>query len=84
MKKLNLIKKTGCCSSTIDINEDDIDMEFFDNIDKKELMESNNDIILIKTTGEFRKKAIYLNDRYDYILGYDNTNDIILVPLKKK
>lgn len=84
MKKLNLIKKAGCCSSTIDINEDDIDMSFFDNIINAELKATSNDQMIIKGMYEFAGIAIQLDDDYDYILGYDSMNCIVLVPLKKK
>ena len=80
MKKLNLIKKTGCCSSTIDINEDDIDMDFFNSQSSKTgLIELGMSIC-----NEFKGKALWLSPEFDYILGKDSTDNAILIPLKKK
>ena len=75
MKKLNLIKKTGCCCSTIDIREEDIAMDYFEEFGY------NMDI---RGTGEFSGKAFFLDNEYDYILGKDSDESAILVPLKKK
>ena len=38
----------------------------------------------IRGTGEFSGKAMRLNDNYDYAIGRDSEDMIILVPLKKK
>ena len=84
MKKLNLIKKTGCCSSSIDINEDDIDMDYFVHIDDKYFRETSNDQIGIRRHHEFKGKALWLDSSYDYVLGKDEQGLAILVPLKKK
>ena len=84
MKKLNLIKKTGCCCSTIDINEDDIAMDFFEDIYDEEFKVAAGYNMGIKTDGEFCGKALYLDYTYDYVLGKDSNGNIILVPLKKK
>ena len=83
MKKLNLIKKTGCCSD-VNINEDDIDMDFFDNIDELDLQRAAGYNMGMRTDGEFCGKALYLECDYDYALGKDNNGNTILVPLKKK
>ena len=77
MKKLNLIKKTGCCCSAIDINEDDIAMDLIrDAIDYEVIMD-------VRGVGKFAGKAFCLNKHYDYILGKDEHDNPILVPLKK-
>ena len=72
MKKLNLIKKTGCCSD-VNINEEDIG-------DDIRLVA---DRMYIKCTGQFAGNAIGLPEYYDYVLGKDSCGCIILVPLKK-
>ena len=74
MKKLNLIKKTGCCSSTIDINEDDVIAA------ARIVMGSMN----VMDDGEFCGKAINLPNCYDYVVGEDSCGATILVILKKK
>ena len=84
MKKLNLIKKTGCCCSTIDINEEDIVMGFFSNIDDDNLRAASNCKIGIRSGFEFANKALWLDFHYDYVLGKDADDNTILVPLKKK
>ena len=75
MKKLNLIKKTGCCCSTIDINEDDIPFSS---------VEAVINLMCAIDVGEFSDKAIYLPDCYNYVVGEDSKGNAILVPLKKK
>ena len=75
MKKLNLIKKTGCCCSTIDIREEDIAMDYFEEFGY------NMDI---RGIGEFSRKAFFLSNEYDYAIGKDSEDRTILVPLKKK
>jgi len=76
MKTLNLITKREAAINSIDINEEDIDMDFFENIEGNRM--------IIRATREFAGKAIILDDAYDYVIGVDSTEMIILVPLKKK
>ena len=83
MKKLNLIKKTGCCSSTIDINEDDIAVDFFDAIVDCNLRRASATQIGIRSGYEFEGKALWLDCDYDWIVGKDTNGNTILVPLKK-
>ena len=75
MKKLNLIKKSECYRSIIDINEDDIAMDFF---------KSSSYNIGIRGSYEFIGKALWLDHDYDYAFGEDSHGEPILVPLKKK
>ena len=84
MKKLNLIKKTGCCSSTIDIKEDDIDMDFFEHIDETDLQRAAGHNMGIRADHEFEWKALWLDNSCDYIIGKDSEGVTLLVPLKKK
>lgn len=37
----------------------------------------------IRASGEFTRRAIWLSDKFDWTLGRDSRNQIILVPLKK-
>ena len=83
MKKLNLIKKTGCCSD-VNINEDDIDMDFFEDIIDSKLLDATGNVICLRTGCEFAGKALSLDCKYDYVLGEDSSDYPILVPLKKK
>ena len=80
MKKLNLIKKTGCCSD-VNINEEDIDMDFIEGV---EVSDTANNIFRVIESGSFVGKAIYLSCDYDYVIGLDSFGYTILVPLKKK
>ena len=84
MKKLNLIKKTGCCCSAIDIKEEDIDMNFINDMEEVEVSDTTNNIFHVMGSGSFVGKAIYLCCNYDYVLGKDSNGYTILVPLKKK
>jgi hypothetical protein len=36
-----------------------------------------------RSTGNFSSQAIYLNSNYDWVLGKDDRDEIILVPLRK-
>ena len=84
MKKLNLIKKTGCCCSTIDIKEEDIDMNFINDMEEVEVSDTTNHIFRVIESGSFVGKAIYLSCDYDYVIGLDSIGNTIFVPLKKK
>jgi len=66
------------------IREEDIDMDFFGNIAQDSLRKGTFEKIAIRSGKEFTGKAIYLNNRFDYILGMDSEGITILVPLKKK
>ena len=79
MKKLNLIKKTGCCSSTIDINEDDIANHI-----GGDCADTVMDLMYIMDDGEFCDKAIRLPEGYNYVVGEDSCGSKILVILKRK
>ena len=83
MKQLNLIKKTGCCSD-VNINEDDIAMDFINDMETVEVSDTTNHIIRVIESGSFVGKAIYLSCDYDYVIGLDSFGYTILVPLKKK
>ena len=83
MKQLNLIKKTGCCSD-VNINEDDIAMDFFDAINDCNLRKASVSQIGIRGGYEFKGKALWLDCDYDWIVGKDSIDNTILVPLKKK
>ena len=84
MKKLNLIKKTGCCSDVIDINEDDIAMDFINDMEVLAVLDTANNLFHVIESGSFVRKAIYLSCDYDYVIGLDSFGYTILVPLKKK
>ena len=85
MKKLNLITKdAGKSDDIIDIQEEDIAMSFLDNINKEDLTKATNSGMTIRGNYEFKGKAIWLPDRFDYILGLDSNNAQILVILKKR
>ena len=83
MKKLKLITKEKE-SADVNINKEDIDVSFFDNIDDELLRASTNGQIAIRITGEFAEKAICLSDEYDYVVGEDSCGETILVILEKK
>ena len=74
MKTLKLIKKKECCSSTIDIKENDIAL----------VMGTVMDAMCVRYDGEFEDAAIYLPNCYNYVVGEDSLGATILVPLKKK
>ena len=83
MKKLNLITKDEGPGG-IDIYEENINMEYFENINNENLQIATNCRIGISKNGEFANKALYLDSYYDYILGKDSIGLTILVPFKKK
>ena len=82
MKKLILIAKGE--SNSIDINEEDIDMGFLAGINDNKLKEASGTQMGIRSDYEFARKALWLDQDYDYILGNDSNGNTILVPLKKK
>lgn len=82
MKILNLIAKKD--ESIISIREEDIDMDYFETISESDLCVATNTKIAFRTKGAFNGKALYLSDRFDYILGIDSDGIPILVPLEKK
>ena len=85
MKKLNLImQNTKSDSETIDIHEEDIDVDFFNDFNNNTLRSASCQRIGIRSFNEFEGKAIYLIDHFDYILGLDSQGVPILVPLKKE
>jgi len=85
MKKLNFIpKKTKLYREGINIDEKDIAVDFFDEIDAGALNCSSGCKMDVRAAGEFGGKAIHLSMFYDYILGKDSNDSTILVPLKKK
>ena len=83
MKKLILIKNEKLDSNVVEIQEDDIDMEFFEKMNNEKLREATGLQIEKRSFGPFRDKSLQLEPNYDYILGKDE-NNTILVPLKKK
>ena len=82
MKKLNLITEE-IDELVINIREEDIDMEFINDMDEVEVSDTTNDIFRVIESGSFVGKAIYLCSAYDYLLGKDSAHNTILVPLKK-
>ena len=84
MKKLNLIKKEQIKDSkTVDICEEDIDMDFFEGMNGIKFENGANYKMAIRGGCEFEGKAIYLKQSYNYIVGEDSDGMPILVPLKK-
>ena len=51
----------------------------FDEIDYTFLLDMH-----IREDGEFQNLALWLNDKWDYILGKDSKENIILVRIKKE
>ncbi len=37
-----------------------------------------------RISGNFAQRAFYLNDTYDWVLGKDNKNCLVLIPLIRK
>lgn len=65
----------------------------FVEIDKSKLIEVPNDSIkeesgyvLIDSRGdfEFRERAFYLGEKFDWVIGKDSNNMLCLVPMKKR
>lgn len=85
MKKLILIpKETKPDPDVITVNEEDIDMSFFDDLDGDLLKDDTGGLLDTRSDLEFKGKAIWLNSNYNYILGKDSNNSTILIPLKTK
>ena len=40
-------------------------------------------VATVRGSGEFKGKAIYLNDKYKWIVGTDNEGCMIAIPLEK-
>ena len=70
MKKLRLIKDE-CCENEIREEDIVIDLDFI------------IQIMVKRASGEFKNRAIYLDQSYDYVVGIDSEGYKILVPLKK-
>ena len=41
------------------------------------------DYLAIRTSGQFKDAGFYLSNLYEWVIGVDNENDVVLVPLKK-
>ena len=82
MKKLKLITKE--LAECINIQEEDIDMTFFENINEMELANATGNTMFMRISDEFTGKAICLSSRFDYEFGTDSRGCVILIPLKKK
>jgi len=67
----------------IAIREEDIDMDFFDDIDADKLIADTVDRMSIRGYEEFKGKAIRLNNAFNYAVGIDSVGEAILIPLKK-
>lgn len=83
-KDLDILANYISATQQIDIKEEDIDMNFFDNIDNALLKSATNERIVIRGNMEFTRRAIYLSSSYNYAFGMDSVGLTILVPLKKK
>lgn len=85
MKKLNLItKEVEKDPDVIDIYEEAIDMDFFEDFNRSKFQGTTNGQMAIRSNEEFANKAIRLSDEFDYVLGFDRAGEKILVPLKQK
>ena len=82
-KKLVLITKKS--NEGLAIRVEDIDPDFFDGIDMEydDLEKSSNGHIMLNDDGSFQGNSILLDPAFDYALGQDDNDNIILVPLKK-
>ncbi len=81
MKQLRMKKEK---KGIIYIDENDIAKRAFGNIDGKKLESATDYLIQVMSGGEFDQVAIYLSDEFKWVLGVDDGNDAILVPLNKK
>ena len=43
----------------------------------------NDGIVRVRTDDEFKDKAIFLDDKYDWVLGRDSGGLLVLIPLRK-
>lgn len=82
MKTLKLIKPDE--KDCIEIREEDIAMDFMNVINNDILAKATYSYINIRLDGNFKGKALRLDSIYDYVLGKDENDKIILIPLKKK
>ena len=73
MEKLKLIKYA--------------DLQSVHEIRESDIVEDVNNVLsmmVVRGGGDFKHKSVFLNPDYDYVLGKDNEDVTILVPLKKK
>ena len=49
----------------------------------KNMLDNELAVIQIRGACDFKDKALYLSNRYDWVLGKDENDIIVLVPLKK-
>lgn len=74
-----IIKEKKCCDVTEPIEIDKDRLVF---IETRKL--SDNPYVETRTEGAFRGNAICLDNQYDWILGKDDADSIIVVPLRRQ